>query len=117
MITVCEGSRARCRTRDRLPRQMGFDTEASIPIGVAELPLDGTPGWPAASHCVVGNNLRLPQSSGKSRRRCTGVRENQDGTDSYKMSLKCPLEVHDIGTPIARLVAASFGARFTGFSN
>ena len=102
MITVCEVNRARCRTRDRLVRQMGFDTEASIPIGVAELPLDGTPEWPATSHCVVGNNFGLPQSLGNGRPASGGGHLNRDRTDSYEMSLKCPLEVHDVGTPIAR---------------
>ena len=67
MITVCEEGRTRLQGRGRRERQMDlvFGAKASTPIGVAELPLDGTPKWPAASHCVVGDNFRWRQSLGK----------------------------------------------------
>ena len=58
-----------------------------VPIGVAELPLDGTPEWPAASHCVVGNKLRLPQSLGKGR---SDISRLANKIETEQIVIKCP---------------------------
>ena len=50
----------RAMTEVRL-KEVRSIVRGAIPINVAKLPLCGTDGWPAASHCVVVNKSRLPQ--------------------------------------------------------
>jgi hypothetical protein len=46
------------------PIKAWIATTAPLPIGVAKLPLGGTPLWPGTSHCIVVNKSRLPQNLG-----------------------------------------------------